>query len=67
MLLIHFIDDTDGQPLCCIPTSDEWLWTVNAGAVTCGACTELLSRGRPRETADAPVPAAAPPHSARSA
>jgi hypothetical protein len=54
MLLIHFIDDADGQPLCCIPESDEWLWTVNAGAVTCEACLDFLARGRRRESPSRP-------------
>ncbi len=42
MLQIHFIDDA-GQPLCSIPDSDRWLWTVNAHAVTCTGCLAVLS------------------------
>ena len=45
MLQIHFIDDA-GNPLCSVPDSDRWLWTVNPRGVTCSACLAALTAGR---------------------
>ncbi len=42
MLQIHVIDDA-GQPLCSVPDSDRWLWTVNPRAVTCAGCVAALA------------------------
>ncbi len=42
MLRIHFIDDA-GQPLCSVPDTDRWLWTVNRRSVTCSGCLAVLA------------------------
>jgi hypothetical protein len=66
MLRIHFIDDSDGQPLCSTPESDRWLWTVNPRTVTCPECAGKLASGERRKSSTS---TAAPPSdgTARSA
>jgi hypothetical protein len=53
MLRIHFIDDSDGLPLCSTPESDRWLWTVNPRTVTCPDCTSRLASGERRKSRQA--------------
>ncbi len=66
MLQIHFIDDA-GQPLCSVPESDRWLWTVNRHAVTCAGCVAALSAADARRPAAEADPAAVSGHDAKTA
>jgi hypothetical protein len=66
MLQIHFIDDS-GQPLCSVPESDRWLWTVNRRSVTCSGCLAALAAQPATRTAPDTREDAAPAIEADSA
>ena len=49
MVLIHFVDEEVGEPLCRRPERTNWLWAVDPDSVTCAGCWRGVEKRGVRE------------------